>query len=217
MRATNPQHRTWPRGIPGIFSFHDARRFWVLASFSLRAAAHVATHAPLRCSRKPRQNAKLGGQASLRVWAWATRSFVEQRPHIEELSWTNENRRSADGTFVERYHPLEHCRSGSWRALRVRRGGPAPPGTRVLPAQRGRRGARAAQGARAPGGPRVPQARRAASTGAKVHVAASEARRGSTPLGKLELGLARMRGVGVRVVRGPPAARGPRVAVARPR
>jgi hypothetical protein len=55
--------------IPGILSCHDARRFWVLASFSLRSGAHVDTYAPLRCSRKPRQNRKLAGRAFLKAVA----------------------------------------------------------------------------------------------------------------------------------------------------
>ena len=55
--------------VADIFSFHHARRFWVLASFSLRSGAHVATYAPLRCSRKPRQNRKLAGRAFLKVLA----------------------------------------------------------------------------------------------------------------------------------------------------
>src|SRR5688572_29983926 len=53
------------RGLPGISSFHDTRRFWVLASFSLRSGAHVHRYAPLRCSRKPRQIPKLAGRAFL--------------------------------------------------------------------------------------------------------------------------------------------------------
>jgi hypothetical protein len=65
-RVTDP-------GIPGILSFHDARRFWVLASFSLRSGAHVDTYAPLRCSRKPRQNRKLAGRAFLKVLGMRTR------------------------------------------------------------------------------------------------------------------------------------------------
>ena len=55
--------------IPDILSFQHARRFWVLASFSLRGA-HVPSYAPLPCSRKPCQNAKLAGRACLSVWAW---------------------------------------------------------------------------------------------------------------------------------------------------
>jgi len=50
-------------GFDGILDASDARRFLVLASFSLRSAAHVHEYAPLRCSRKPRQNAELGGRA----------------------------------------------------------------------------------------------------------------------------------------------------------
>ena len=60
-----------PQAIPDILSFQHARRFWVLASFSLRAGAHVPLYAPLPCSRKPCQNAKLAGRACLSVWACA--------------------------------------------------------------------------------------------------------------------------------------------------
>jgi hypothetical protein len=68
--------------MPGILSSSPARRFRVLASFSLRSDAHVATNAPLRCLRKPRQNAELGGRSVLErlgmappvpgilIWAW---------------------------------------------------------------------------------------------------------------------------------------------------
>jgi hypothetical protein len=65
MIHTEPR-RLVPFTIPGIFSSSDVRRFWVLASFSLRSDAHIAKYAPLRCSRKPRQNAKLGGRGDLK-------------------------------------------------------------------------------------------------------------------------------------------------------
>ena len=57
----------------GILSCEHARRFLVLASFSLRSAGRarplgrvVAAYAPLRCSRKPRQNAELAGRGVLK-------------------------------------------------------------------------------------------------------------------------------------------------------
>ena len=88
-------HRTWQvrrrwfalgrrasAHIPGILSLNHARRFWVLASFSLRSGAHVPSYAPLRCSRKPRQNAKLAGRAFLSVWASSCTSETGRvRPH----------------------------------------------------------------------------------------------------------------------------------------
>src|SRR6476661_4876984 len=39
----------------------DARRSWLLASFSLRSSAHVLKGAQIRSSRKPRQKPGLAG------------------------------------------------------------------------------------------------------------------------------------------------------------
>ena len=65
-----PRVPTRSRNIPGILSFQPAQRCWVLASFSLRAGAPVPSDAPLPCSPKPCQNAKLAGRACLSVWVW---------------------------------------------------------------------------------------------------------------------------------------------------
>ena len=53
--TTTSNHPT----IPHISSFQPARRCWVVASFSLRAGAHVPWYAPLPCP--PCRNAKLAG------------------------------------------------------------------------------------------------------------------------------------------------------------
>jgi hypothetical protein len=50
----NPTGRRLSIGL--ISAVEHARRSWVLASFSLRSGAHVLKYAPLRSSRKPRQN-----------------------------------------------------------------------------------------------------------------------------------------------------------------
>ena len=55
--------------MPNISSTCRARLFRVLASFSLRSGAHVLKYAPLRSSRKPRQNTELGRRVVLQVLA----------------------------------------------------------------------------------------------------------------------------------------------------
>ena len=71
-----------------------------LASFSLRSAAHVATYAPLRCSRKPRQNAELGERVFLKVLARVSPLRGRPRVGLHTLNVANARSNRAPGTML---------------------------------------------------------------------------------------------------------------------
>ena len=73
-KVTHRPRIKWPSIICGFSSGDHARRFRVLASFSLRSDAHVLKYCPWEAptvawsSRKPRQKPELGERVVLSVW-----------------------------------------------------------------------------------------------------------------------------------------------------
>src|SRR4051812_48092485 len=77
--------------IPHLSTGRHARRFRVLASFSLRSDAHVLKYAPLRSSRKPRQNPNLAGGGPLASRSGRGASRFRNAPELlGNLGWRPE-------------------------------------------------------------------------------------------------------------------------------
>jgi hypothetical protein len=99
-------HTLWGAGTADILTDQDARRSWILASFSLRSGAQVPTYVPLRCSRKPRQNPSLTGAPALKVSGMGGRATLsgglrDERRHrgTEDRCKLRENSMSFNNTY----------------------------------------------------------------------------------------------------------------------